>query len=333
MRFANEGSHCVALHWYKGKRILITGGAGYLATTVVGLLQGVDCHIVRLTRPGAAFAPVTGAADIESATGDVRERATWECTLAGTDVVFHFAAQTSTYVANEDPRADLDSNVMPMLNLLETCRQHGWRPTVLFSSTATVAGIPACLPVDETHPDNPVTVYDLHKLMAEHYLKYYVNQGIVRGGILRLSNIYGPGPKSSRSDRGILNQMICRALAGEALTVYGQGDYLRDYLYVEDAAKAFLEAAERIEAVNGRHFVVGSGIGYTIAQALNLIAERVALKTGKQVTVTHIDPPAPQSPIESRNFVANSWRFHQATGWRPCHSFTEGVDRTIEAFL
>lgn len=329
----NKGLHCEASLSCAGKRILITGGAGYLATNLVGLLQDVDCHIVRLVRPGAVFAPVTGAAQIEQATGDVRDRATWERALADASIVFHFAAQTSAYVANEDPPADLDCNVVPMLNLLETCRKQGWRPTVLFSSAVTVAGIPSRLPVDETHADRPMTVYDLHKLMAEHYLKYYVNQGIVRGAVLRLANVYGPGPKSSRSDRGILNQMVRRAVAGEALTVYGQGDHLRDYLYVEDVALAFLEAAERIEAVNGRHFVVGSGKGCTIAQVLNLVADRVALRTGKRVAVTHVDPPFPQSPIEGRDFVADSRLFRQATGWQPRYSLSEGIDRTIEAFL
>lgn len=329
----NEGLHCEASLGCAGKRILITGGAGYLATNLVGLLQDVDCHIVRLVRPGAIFTPVTGTAHIKEVIGDVRERTTWERVLEDIDVVFHFAAQTSAYVANEDPPGDLDCNVVPMLNLLETCRKQGRRPAVLFSSAVTVAGIPSRLPVDETHPDRPMTVYDLHKLMAEDYLKYYVNQGIVRGAVLRLANVYGPGPKSSRSDRGILNQMVRRAVAGEALTVYGQGDHLRDYLYVEDVALAFLEAAERIEAVNGRHFVVGSGKGCTIAQALNLVADRVALRTGKRVAVTHIDPPFPQLPIEARDFVADSRLFHQATGWQPRYSLSEGIDRTIEAFL
>lgn len=316
-----------------GRRILVTGGAGYLATNLIGMLQNVDCHIIRLARSGAVLDPMNGVAQIEDVIGDVRERSTWERVLAGIDLVFHFAAQTSVYVANENPSADLESNVMPMLHLLEICRQQGWQPTVLFASTVTIAGLPTGLPVDETHPDHPMTVYDLHKLMAEQYLKWYVSQGVVRGATLRLANVYGPGPKSSRSDRGILNQMIRRALAGEVLTVYKPGDRLRDYVYVEDVSQAFLEAARHIEAVNEQHFIIGSGQGHTLAQAMNLVADRVTLKTGQPVEVKYIAPPSPQSPIEYRNFVADSRRFSEATNWRASYSLVKGIDCTAEVFL
>lgn len=318
---------------YSVKRLLITGGAGYLATNVVRFLKDTDCHILRLDRPGAVFPPVSGTARVDDLSGDVRDRAVWERALDSVDVVFHFAAQTSVYVANENPSADLDINVLPMLHLLETCRQMGWRPVVLFSGTVTEVGIPTRLPVDETHPDQPITVYDLHKWMAENYLKYYAREGVVRGAVLRLSNVYGPGPKSSSADRGVLNAMIRKALKGEMLTVYGKGDSLRDYIYVEDVAQAFLMAGAHAESVNSQHFVVGSGQGHTLAEAFNLVADRVALKTGQRVPVIHVEPPTPQSPIEARNFVADSRRFSQATGWRARYRLAEGIDRTAEAFL
>lgn len=317
---------------YSGKRILITGGRGYLASNMVNLLRDADCTIIRLVRTEAAFLPVISTAKIEDVIGDVRQRETWEHVLDGIDIVFHFAAQTDVYVANEDPLADLEVNVLPMLYLLEVCRHKGWQPVVLFSGTVTETGIPNSLPVDETHTDNPVTIYDLHKLKAEDYLKYYVRKGTVKGAVLRLSNVYGPGPKSSSPTRGIINQMIRSALVGKTLTVYGEGDCLRDYIYIEDVVRAFLEAAMNIEQLNGQHFVIGSGQGYTIAQAINLVSDRVALKTGKRVPVIHITPPSLQSPIETRDFVADSCRFHQVTGWKALYSFPEGIDRTIEAF-
>lgn len=320
-------------NYFQGKKILITGGAGYLASALVKLLKDVDCHIIRLARHESQLLPVVGGAHIEDIIADVRERSTWEQVLPGIDYIFHFAAQTSTYVANEDPSTDLNNNVLPMLYLLESCKEHDWRPTILFSSTVTIAGIPTRLPVDEAYQDDPLTIYDLHKLMAEKYLKWYVSQGVVRGSILRLANVYGPGPKSSRPDRGILNLMIRRALAGETLTVYKPGDNLRDYIYIEDVVQAFLDAARNIGTVNGRHFIIGSGEGYTIADAMRLVADRVALKTGKQVAIKRIDPPPNQSPIESRNFVADSRHFSQATGWQAFRQLTEGIDLTVETFL
>jgi len=186
--------------------------------------------------------------------------------------------------------------------------------------------------VDESHPDHPITVYDLHKQMAEQYLRWYTEQGFVRGVTLRLANVYGPGPLSSRSDRGILNQMVRRALAGEPLTIYGAGDPLRDYIYVKDVARAFIAAARHSAALNGRYFVIGSGQGHTIAEAMRMIAARCGARTGREVPVQHIDPPGALSPIEQRHFVADSHRFCAATGWQAHHTLADGIDLTLEAF-
>jgi UDP-glucose 4-epimerase len=329
----DQTSNNEVLSCFRDKHILITGGGGYLASCIVGLLQDVDCFVVRLDRPGTLFSPVTGRAKVQNIVGDVREMSTWEKALLNVDIVFHLAAQTSAYEANKNPVVDQQINVMPMLYMLETCLKKGWQKVILFSSTVTICGLPVFQPVNENHPDNPITIYDLHKQMAENYLKYYIKHDAVKGAVLRLANVYGPGPKSSRSDRGILNQMIRKALAGEPLTVYGTGDQLRDYVYVEDVALAFLKAASNIESVNGRHFVIGSGQGYAIAQAVSLVSERVALKTGIAVPLIHVDPPSTLLPIEYRNFVADTGQFSEASGWHAKYKLADGIDFTLKEYL
>jgi nucleoside-diphosphate-sugar epimerase len=318
--------------FYANKRILVTGASGYLATNLIRWLKEINCTVVRLSRSGR-LSPINGHANIVDVTGDICARETCQQVLEDVDIVFHFGAQTSVYVANENPIADFQANVMPMLTLLETCRNKAVHPIIVFSGTATEVGIPESLPVNEACRDYPITIYDIHKLMAENYLKYYSRQGIVYGTTLRLTNVYGPGPKSSSSDRGVINIMIRRALAGEQLTVYGQGVYLRDYVYVEDVVFAFLKAAIHIAQLNGRHFVLGSSQGHTIADVINLVAERAALKTGHRVPVKHIEPPFLQSAIEQRNFVADTQQFALAADWQAHYSLTEGIDRTLETLL
>jgi len=321
------------LSWFLGKNILVTGGGGFIAASLVKLLCATDCRIVRLLRLPAAAWPDSGRARIEDRVGDVRDPVLWQSLPDGIDVVFHLAAQTSTYEANRDPRADLDSNVLPLLLMLQACRERNISPAVICASTVTICGLPERLPVDENHPEAPITIYDLHKQMAENYLKYHARIGTVRGAALRLANVYGPGPRSSRADRGVLNQMVGRALCGEALTVYGRGEQLRDYVHVEDVARAFLAAAAHVDALNGGHCIIGRGEGYSIAQALQLVAERVAVRTGKLVAVTCVEPPAGLSPIEARNFVADTHRFTEATGWRAQHALPYGIDTLIESLI
>ena len=304
-----------------------------MAWALVTLLNDIDCQIVRLDHKQPIDIPERKSAKIIDLFGDVSIKETWEKALAGIDIVFHFAAQTSVYAANENPVNDLNQNILPMVYLLETCRQQKIKPVILFSGTVTESGMPVYLPVDETHPDNPITIYDLHKLIAENYLKYYCRQSLVKGTILRLANVYGPGPKSSNSQRGILNLMVRKALQGEDLVLYGTGEYLRDYVYVQDVAMAFLNAAVNIDKLNGNHYVIGIGKGTTLAEAFNLVVEKTFARTGKKVKINSIKPPAELSLIEKRNFIADSRRFISATGWKTNYSLVQGIEAVIQSVL
>jgi len=315
------------------KRVLVTGASGYLASNLVAALADIDCTVVRFSRQ-ADLVPVRGAARIVDLQGDVRDPAVWDRVTEAFDIVYHLAAQTSVYLAEKDVLADLKANVFPLLSLFDHCRTKGQKPHIVFAGTATEVGLPECLPVDESHVDRPVTIYDVHKLMAEEYLKLCTRLGIVTGCVLRLTNVFGPGPKSSSSDRGVLNMMIRRALAGQTLTVYGDGDWLRDFIYVDDVVAAFLKAGAGPDSVNGCHFVVGSGVGHTVNEMIELTAHRVATRTGQPtVAIEHTPPPEGLSPIEQRNFVADSSLFSQQTGWRATASLEQGIDRTVEHYL
>lgn len=315
-----------ASDWYRGKTVVVSGASGYIAASLVERLTGAAAKVVRLSRK--ALPPSDGCSD---RTGDYTDPELWRRALAGADVVFHLAAQTSFYKAAEKPVADFRANVAPMRVLLESCRLGAIRPFIVFAGSATQAGLPRRMPMDENQPDEPITVYDLHKLLAEKLLEGYARQGLARGTTLRLSNVYGPGPDSSSSDRGILNAMLARALRGERLTVYGTGEAVRDYLYIDDIAAAFLAAGRGGDALNGRRFILGSGRGVSLLDSFRLAAARVEAATGAKVEVACVPEPAGLSPIEARKFTADSSAFRAATGWTPQITLEDGLDRTIAA--
>jgi nucleoside-diphosphate-sugar epimerase len=318
---------------FTGRKLLVTGSSGFLASGLIGRLKAINCRIRCVTRaPAPPPAMSGGRAVFEHQAGDIRERSFWKKNLPDVNFVFHFAAQTSVYTADQNPAADWEANVLPLLRLLETCREHGWRPGVLFAGSVTQCGLPESLPVNESHPDRPVTIYDWHKLLAESYLEHHVRQGWARGATLRLANVYGPGPASGRPDRGILNQMMRRAARGEPLTLHGGGGQIRDYLFLEDAADAFLAAAIHLDRINGGHFVVGSGQGHTLAEAFQLVAEGAARLTGRAPAVVSVEPPQGLSRIEDRNFVADASRFCALTGWTPRVALPAGIDLTLKSF-
>lgn len=318
--------------WFAGKHVLITGAAGFIGARIVRQLRGVDCTITRLLRTPAPPGP-PALARIEDIVADVRDDALPGLLPSGLDVVIHLAGQTSTYEANRDPRSDLQHNVLPVAAMLQCFKVRVRCSVFLYASTATVCGLPQSLPVGDDISDRPVSIYDLHKQMAEQYVQYFVREGVVTGASLRLANVYGPGPRSSRADRGILNQMVGRALRAEPLTVYGSGQQIRDYVHVDDVARAFLAAAAHAAELRGTHYVIGSGTGHSIVQALSLVAQRVNARTGRTAAVTHVDPPTGLSPIEARNFVADSRGFSRVTGWRPSFDLASGIDTIIDELL
>jgi len=314
-----------------GTTVAVTGAAGFLGARTVARLAGEGRTIVRVARLPAR--PLDNAvATVIDVAGDVGERDTWDRVVEA-DVIFHFAAQTSVAAAAADPDVDFRSNVMPIRHLLAACRDSKRRPIVVSAGTVTEAGIPSRLPVGEDVADDPITVYDRHKLMAETELKRAAADGVVRGATLRLANVYGPGAHGRSADRDVLNRMIGAAVIGQPLTIYGAGDYVRDYIFVEDVVDAFLAAAAHIERVNGHHFVIGSGRGISIRDAFELIAARVERLTGRRVPIATVAPAAPLSPIERRNFVGDHSRFSALTGWQPKWTLADGIDRTIEALI
>jgi nucleoside-diphosphate-sugar epimerase len=321
------------LETYQGRTVLITGGRGYIGSGLTRSLADVDCKLVLLDQsPADAWCPESRGAEVSLLNGDVSVRKTWDTALPRVDYVFHLAAKEYFYRSGYNPEQDLQYNTLPILHLLEVCRTQNYQPKIVFASSANLFGLVDTLPVNEDSHSDPLTMWAIHKLMAEHYLKLYSQQFGIKSVSLRLANVYGPTARWSVMTRVVINKVIAQALDGEPLVTYGNRNCIRDFVFLEDVVHAFLLAGSCCGANESSIYVIGSGEGTTIADVWQMIADSVRLQIGKNVPI-QFEESVKIEPIELRDFVADTTHFQNTTGWKPQTGLAQGIVTTVDAFL
>jgi UDP-glucose 4-epimerase len=322
---------------YQNRCVLITGAAGYIGSKIILKLRDQDCHIkacVYNDDEVKNLTKVVGKApkcSIEFFQGDIRDPKCWEQWITqGIDAIFLLAAQTSHYVANENPPANWEINVQPIVFLANACKKNNVLPRIVFASSATVYGILNKLPADESFLCNPVSIYDIHKLTAEHYLKYYHQSFELDTVSLRLSNVYGPSYTSSQRDRGVLNLMAGKALRGEEITVFGKGDWLRDYIHLDDVVEAFLYAGiGPAQNLRGKSFNICSGVGTRYVDVIQLLVVEANNLVGWKSPIVHTDGKN-LTPVDERNYIGIHQAFTDATQWNSSIDLRDGIRNLLQ---
>ncbi len=250
------------------QRVLVTGGAGFIGSHLARRLieSGREVLIVDDLTNGSRDNIPAAAAFVE---GDIAEAATWE-RLSGEhfDAVCHLAAQSSGTLSFAEPMRDMRSHLPGTFLLLQDCLQRGVKK-VLYASSTTTYGEPERLPVDEDHPQRPLTYYALGKLCVERCLEFHARLGLEHT-ILRMPNVYGPGQNLDNKHQGMVSIYLAEMLAGRPIVVKGGSERFRDFIHVDDVVAAWMLALENPAAI-GRIYNLGSGVASTVGQVLEAL--------------------------------------------------------------
>jgi len=308
-----------------GVTALVTGAYGMLGSWLVKALLDRGDEVVVLRRDDvqrsaliiegteARCAVVHG--DITDAL--VVDRAIGEYEV---DAVFHLAAQTIVGTANRSPLSTFESNIRGTWVLLEACREHGVARTVVAASDKAY-GPTDQLPYTEEHPLQPLYPYDVSKACTDLIARSYWHTYELPVAVTRFANIYGGGDLNPSR---LIPEAVAAVLEGRAPVIRSDGSPERDFLYVEDAAAAYLAIADALPGAGGEAFNAGGDTPHSVLEVVSLLC-RVA---GSDVEPDVRGAGTPHGEID-RQFV-DSTKLRERTGWRPQVELEEGLRRTVE---
>jgi UDP-glucose 4-epimerase len=314
--------------FYRGRRVMITGGLGFIGSNLARLLVDLDADVLLvdslIPHYGGNLFNIDGiTARVHVNVADIRERSTMNYLVRDRDVIFNLAGQVSHIDSMKDPYADLEINCRSQLTILEACRYNNPGVKIVFAGTRQVYGRPDSLPVTEAHLVRPTDVNGINKAAGEYYHLVYNNVFRVRGCSLRLTNVYGPRQLIRHDRQGFIGWFIRQAIEDATIQIYGDGSQLRDFVYVEDAADAFLRAGAD-DACNGEVFNVAGDIPMSHRDLTTML-----INVAGSGRVKYVEWPAEKKAIDIGDFHADSSKFRRLTGWAPVVSLADGLARTV----
>lgn len=319
-------------------RYLVTGGCGFIGTALIrrilqvdpasairvldNLLEGTAEDLARVAaftrRSAGACQPAAGVVLVH---GDVRDFDTALRCAEGVDCIVHLAASTGVAISVEDPRTNMESNVIGTFNMLEAARRNAVAKFVFASSGAPIGETQP--PFHEEIPARPVSPYGASKLAGEGYCCAYAKTFGLSTVSLRFGNVYGPG---SRHKSSVVAKLIRQALLGQTCEIYGDGTQSRDFIYIDDLVNAVLCAIDR--DVAGELFHIATGREHTVAEVVAIISEILG---EKEITMS-IEHGARRTGDVARNF-ADTRKAESILDWSPTMDLRGGISKTVEYFM
>ena len=308
---------------WNGRKILVTGGAGFLGSNLCHALAARGARVTALDGflfgGGANPANLEGSG-VELVRADIRE-IDLRNLCEGVDVIYNLAAQTSHMGGQRDPLADIAVNAVAQVRLIQAAREAAPGAIVVHASTRQFYGRPHYLPVDEEHPVNPPDANGVSKFAGEQYWMIEHRTAGRPVVSLRLTNCYGPRLRIRDARQTFLGIWLRCVLEGKPFEVWG-GDQLRDMTYVDDVTAAFLAAAA--PACHGRVFNIGGPPPASLLEIAGILAKLVP-----EAQFVTREFPADRATIDIGSYHANDTAFRAATGWAPLVGLEEGIGRSL----
>ncbi len=301
-------------------RILVTGGAGFIGSHIVEHFQGkAEIRVLDNLRTG--YKRNLDGFDCEFIEGSITDKAIVEKAMEGVDYVFHLAAMVSVPESMFKPEECVAINVNGHLNVLEAASKAGVKKLV-FASSAALYGDNPVVPKIETMYPEPKSPYAITKLDGEYYNRMYTSEGKLETASLRFFNVFGPRQDPKGAYAAAVPIFIEKAVKGEDICVFGDGEQTRDFIYVKDIVGGLVFAV-MTPGVTGT-FNVGYGSKITI----NKLAEGIIERVGAAIKVDHREERAG----DVKHSMASADKLRSA-GWKPQHSLEEGLEATVEYFV
>lgn len=268
-------------------RVLVTGGAGFIGSHLVDVLlaKGHKIRVLDNLSTGKVTNLPVDNADLELVIGDVADAAVVDQAMRDCDAVVHLAAVASVQASVNDPVATHQANFVGTLNVCQSMLKAGVKRVVFASSAATYGHNGEGAAIDEDTPKSPLTPYASDKLASEYYLDFYAREHGLEPVIFRFFNIFGPRQDPSSPYSGVISIFTECALAGKPITVFGDGEQTRDFVYVQDLVSILVQAVEASEPARG-----AVNVGLSRSTSLNELIAELGQATGTQLNVTYRDP-------------------------------------------
>lgn len=315
---------------YYQKNILITGGLGFIGSTLAMKLvqRGAQVNIIDALIPGLGgnrfnIEPVKK--DVHLIIGNLKKIPELKSIIKKQDYIFNLAGTHSHIDSMKNPVKDLERTCHAQLNLLETCRKYNPAIKIIMAGTRSQYGKPQYLPVDESHPMHPLDINAAHWLAIENYHMLYNRVYNLQTCSLRLSNVYGPRHQMHSPYQGVLNWFIRLAMDGKTISLYGDGSQKRDAVYVDDVVDAFIETGLS-DSAWGNVFNIGDK-----SVSLKHFVQKT-LDVTKKGRISYIPFSSEQQRIEPGSFETDWTKIKTVIGWEPKTSLIQGIKQTVSFY-